>query len=180
VNQTKAICLVAHPDDCVIFGYSYIYNHPEWSWTIGYLTYTQQDTRGAELAAFWQRRGISTVFLGFEDHWHDNEQKQFTRWSAAEAESALWNLAKQYDIVLTHDAQGDYGHIHHVLVHQAVKQHPAVVEFAPPGQGNVIHEVPADAYSLDELPQHGEIIKGFHGQAHRNSYHELDSINTKP
>jgi LmbE family N-acetylglucosaminyl deacetylase len=38
----KALCLVAHPDDCVIFAYSYIYNHPEHNWTIGYLTYTAQ------------------------------------------------------------------------------------------------------------------------------------------
>lgn len=167
----KALCMVAHPDDCVIFGLSYIHNHPELDWTIGYLTYTATDPRGSEMAAFWQRRGINTVFLGFEDHWHDNEQKQFTRWTEESAERACWNLARQYDLVLTHDEAGDYGHIHHVLVHQAVKWHPRLVTFAPPGQG-VTYSVPTAAYSLDELPQHGGVIAGFHIQQHQNSYKE--------
>jgi dolichol-phosphate mannosyltransferase len=30
----KALCLVAHPDDCVIFAYSYIHHHPEYSWRL--------------------------------------------------------------------------------------------------------------------------------------------------
>ena len=168
----KALCLVAHPDDCVIFAYSYIYNHPEHDWTIGYLTYTAQDPRGAELSNFWQRRGIDTVFLGFEDHWHDNEQKQFTRWTEERAERACWALARDFDLVLTHDESGDYGHIHHVLVHRAVQWHPHLVTFAPPGQGTVTHTVPLDAYKLDELPMHGDIIAGFHIIQHQNSYKE--------
>lgn len=168
----KALCLVAHPDDCVIFGLSYIHNHPEHDWTIGYLTYTATDPRGSEMAAFWQRRGIGTVFLGFEDHWHDNEQKQFTCWTEESAERACWNLARQYDLVLTHDEAGDYGHIHHVLVHQAVKWHPRLVTFARPGQG-VTYSVSTTAYSLDELPLHGNIIAGFHVMLHQNSYKEI-------
>ena len=168
----KALCLVAHPDDCVIFGLSYIHHHPEHDWTIGYLTYTYQDPRGAELAAFWQRRGIDTVFLGFEDHWHDNELKQFTRWTEERAERACWNLAKDFDLVLTHDQSGDYGHIHHVLVHNSVQWHPHLVTFAPPGQGTVTHTVPLDTYKLDELPMHGDIIAGFHIIQHQNNYKE--------
>jgi LmbE family N-acetylglucosaminyl deacetylase len=167
----KALCVVAHPDDCVIFAYSYIYNHPEHDWTIGYLTYTAADPRGAELAAFWQRRRINTVFLGFEDHWHDNELKQFTRWTEERAERACWALAKDFDLVLTHDESGDYGHIHHVLVHNSVQWHPHLVTFAPPGQGTT-YTVPDSAYSLDELPLHANIIAGFHVMQHQNSYKE--------
>ena len=168
----KALCLVAHPDDCVIFGLSYIHHHPEHDWTIGYLTYTNRDPRGAELAAFWQRRSIGTVFLGFEDHWHDNEQKQFTRWTEERAKRACWNLAKDFDLVLTHNETGDYGHIHHVLVHNSVQWHPHLVTFAPPGAGTVTHTVPLDTYKLDELPMHGDIIAGFHIIQHQNSYKE--------
>lgn len=171
----KALCLVAHPDDCIIFAYSYIYNHPEHDWTIGYLTYTDRDPRGAEIAAFWQRRGIPCVFLGFEDHWHDNEQGRFTRWSESAAELACQQLAKRYDLVLTHDEHGDYGHIHHKLVHDAVRQHPNLITFAPPGQGTT-YTIPPGTYSLDELPQHGEIIAGFHRTQHCNSYKESKCI----
>ncbi len=168
----KALCLVAHPDDCVIFAFSYIHNHPEMDWTVGYLTYSEQDPRGAELSAFWHRRNIRTVFLGFEDHWHDNEQKQFTRWTEESADSACWRLARDYDLVLTHDEQGDYGHIHHALVHRAVQWHPRLVTFAPPGQGTVTLSVPPGTYTIDELPLHGSVIQGFHNTQHQNSYKE--------
>jgi LmbE family N-acetylglucosaminyl deacetylase len=169
----KALCLVAHPDDCVIFALSYIHHHPDYDWTIGYLTYTTQDPRGAELEQFWQRRGIPCVFLGFEDHWHDNEQKQFTRWLEETADSACWRLARTYDLVLTHNETGDYGHIHHTLVYRAVHWHPRLVTFAPPGQGTVTYSLPPDTYSIDELPLHGEIVRGFHPTTHQNSYKEL-------
>jgi len=168
----KALCLVAHPDDCVIFGYSYIHHHPEHEWTVGYLTYTADDARGAELQQFWQRRGIGCVFLGFEDDWHDQEQQQFNCWPPMEARAKCSTLAAGYDIVLTHDANGDYGHIHHQLVHQAVCDHPGLVTFAPPGQGTVTLALPPDTYSIQELPMHGNIVQGFHPREHQNSYKE--------
>ena len=168
----KALCLVAHPDDCVIFAYSYIHAHAQYEWTIGYLTYTAQDPRGQELQQFWNRRGIHTVFLGFEDHWHDNEQQTFTRWSSSEAIAACRALASGFDLVLTHGAAGEYGHIHHKLVHYAVKHHPRVVCFSNLGEGTT-YCVPAEAYSLDEIPLHSEIVSSFHRFGHTNSYQEL-------
>ena len=168
----KALCLVAHPDDCVIFAYSYIHNHPEHDWTIGYLTYNKDHPRGAELAEFWSRRGIGCVFLGFEDSWQDQEQQQFTCWPAMEARVQCATLAAGYDVVLTHDAQGDYGHIHHCLVHEAVADHSGLITFAPPGQGTVTWSIPAGTYSLQELPMHGEVVRGFHNTTHQNSYKE--------
>ena len=168
----KALCLVAHPDDCVIFAYSYIHNHPEHVWTIGYLTYTEHDPRGAEMSAFWRRRGIDTIFLGFEDHWHDQEQQQLTCWDLSYAEVKCWNLAKDYDLVLTHDQHGDYGHIHHRVVHDSVERHHNLVTFAPNEQGTITVSIPAGTYSLNELPQHGAIIAGFHAVEHKNSYTE--------
>ncbi len=170
--MTQALCLVAHPDDCVIFGLSYIYHHPEYQWTIGYLTYTADHVRAQEMINFWRRRKIATHFLGFEDHWHDNEQKTLTRWTEEAAEHACWKLARQFDLVLTHDQSGDYGHIHHCLVHQAVKWHPGLVTFAKPGTGTVTFSVPPDTYSIDELPQHGAVVQSFHPHSHSNSYRE--------
>lgn len=167
----KALCMVAHPDDCVIFGLSYIHNHPEYDWTIGYLTYTADSDRGAELAAFWQRRNIPCVFLGFVDHYHDQEQQKLLQWYGIDAVAEVAALARQYDLVLTHDEHGDYGHIHHRLVHDAVNRHPRLVTFARPGEGDS-YTVPAGTYSLDELPEHGKIIAGFHSTTHQNSYKE--------
>lgn len=172
----KALCLVAHPDDCVIFALSYIHNHPELDWTVAYLTYQAHEPRAIEFIEFWGRRNIPVRFLGFEDHWHDNKYGQLTRWPEEAADRACWNLARDYDLVLTHDENGDYGHIHHVLVHQAVQWHPRLVTFAPPGQGTVTFTVPPGTYSLDELPLHSDIIKSFHPTQHQNSYKEPTCI----
>jgi LmbE family N-acetylglucosaminyl deacetylase len=166
----KALCLVAHPDDCVIFGYSYIYNHPNYSWTICYLTYNNWDQRGKEMADFWRRRNISCVFMGYTDDYRDIENKKIS-FNEQQARRELANIASSYDLVLTHDEQGDYGHIHHVFVHDCVQDHPNLVTFARPGEGTE-YTIPPGTYTLDELPQHGEIIAGFHKTQHRNSYKE--------
>ncbi len=170
----KALCLVAHPDDCVIFGYSYIHNHPEHKWTICYLTYCEWEPRAKELKEFWSRRNISCVFLGYTDDYRDIENKKIS-FNESQARRELGNIAADYDLVLTHDEHGDYGHIHHVFVHDCVKHHPRLVTFAKPGEGTT-YTIPAGTYSLDEFPQHREVIAGFHRAEHRNSYKEHKCI----
>jgi len=166
----KALCLVAHPDDCVIFAYSYIHNHTEMDWTICYLTYTEWDPRGRELREFWHKRGIACIFLGYTDDYRDIENKKIS-FDQSQARREISNIIKSYDLVLTHDEQGDYGHIHHVFVHDCARDHPGLVTFARPGEGTT-YTIPPSTYSLDELPQHGDIIKSFHRTQHQNSYKE--------
>jgi LmbE family N-acetylglucosaminyl deacetylase len=169
----KALCMVAHPDDCVIFGYSYIHNHPEYDWTIGYLTYTESDSRGAELAAFWRCRNIPTVFLGYVDDYRDLETGQLS-FDAVQAEQDIQQLTQQYDLVLTHDEHGDYGHLHHVFVHRCVQNHQRLVTFAGVNSGNVRFSVPAGTYSLSELPGHRDVVSGFFPNGvHENNYTEV-------
>ena len=172
----RAIAMVAHPDDCVIFAYSFIHAHPELDWTVCYLTYTATDYRGSELKAFWERRGISTRFLGYVDDWHDIENKQIS-FDEANAWIDIQEAVSGYNIVLTHNQEGDYGHLHHVFVHQAVADyHPNMVTFAGSDKGNVKFTIPAGTYTLDELPEHGSIIASFHQDEHANEYFIPDSI----
>ena len=167
----KAIAVVAHPDDCVIFAYSYIYNHPEYAWTICYLTYAEWEPRAQEFRQFWNQRDVTTVFLGYRDDYRDIENKKIS-FNEAQARQEIGNIIMNYDLVLTHDEHGDYGHLHHVFVNQATNAHPHRVTFAGPGRGTVKYSVPAGAYSLDELPMHQEIIAGFHQETHTNEYRE--------
>lgn len=166
----KALCLVAHPDDCVIFAYSYMYNHPEMDWTICYLTYCAWEPRAKEMIAFWRKRNITCVCLGYTDDYRDIENNKIS-FNTEQAGRELKNIANDYKLVLTHDEHGDYGHIHHVFVHQCVKDHVNLVTFAKPGQGTT-YTIPAGAYTLDEFPQHRDIIAGFHAAEHKNSYKE--------
>lgn len=166
----KALCIVAHPDDCVIFAYSYMYNHPELDWTVCYLTYTADSPRGQEFVKFWQARNVKTKFLGFVDDYKDQQTQQLNFWYGLDAEAECWDVAKDFDLVLTHDAEGDYGHIHHRVVHNSVKHHHNLITFAPPGKGNRSYSVPLTAYNLTELPLHADVIKSFHQDMHANSY----------
>lgn len=162
--------MVAHPDDCIIFAYSYIYNHADMDWTIVYLTYTENDVRGRELAEFWGRRDIPCQFLGYVDDYRDIENNRIS-FNEQAARGQIREHCDRYDVVLSHDEHGDYGHIHHKFVHDCVKHHGRLITFARLGEG-VEYSVPRDAYSLDELPHHKEVIRGFHAHQHRNFYKE--------
>jgi LmbE family N-acetylglucosaminyl deacetylase len=165
----KAMAMVAHPDDCVIFAMGYILHHAEYSWTVCYLTYTELHERGQELTKFWKRRGVTVKFLGYPDEWnfvnncpgHINDEL---------ASRDIQLIIADQDLVLTHAHDGDYGHPHHILVNRATQHHPHIVTFAGPEQGTVKYTVPANAYSLDELPLHRDIIAGFHQNKHVNEY----------
>lgn len=172
----KAIAMVAHPDDCVIFAYSFMHAYPELEWTVCYLTYKADDDRGSELKAFWDRRGIDTRFLGYVDDWHDIENKQIS-FDEARAWIDIQEAVSESNIVLTHDSAGDYGHLHHVFVHDAVADyHPNIITFAGVGRGNIKYSVPVGTYTLDELPNHGSVITGFHKEQHANEYFIPDSV----
>ena len=170
----KALCLVAHPDDCVIFGYSYIHNHPDMKWHICYLTYCEWEPRAKELKEFWSKRDITCIFLGYTDDYRDIENNKIS-FNEEQARREIGNIVQSYDLVLTHDSQGDYGHIHHVFVHDCARDHGNLVTFANLNSGTVSYSIPPGTYTLDELPQHGDIIKSFFPNGtHRNNYTEVN------
>ena len=66
-NAGRALLLVAHPDDCIIFGYPFLHDHPKFKWDIIYLTYFDKDDRAREVRSFWRKHNIDTYFLGNRD-----------------------------------------------------------------------------------------------------------------
>lgn len=159
----KAMAIVAHPDDCVIFAWPFIESHPEFAWDIVYLTYRCTDPRGIEIRAYWDKRNIHTHFLGFEDDYRDLELNELTRWHGlhAAAEICLTVNRSKPDLILTHNEDGDYGHIHHRVVHQACTDiNTPKVYFASTFNYNT--ECPVqEPVCLDELPLHRSVIEGF-------------------
>lgn len=115
----KAICLVAHPDDCVIFAWPYIEAHCSFKWVIVYLTYTADHPRAKELSAFWNSKNIDTRFLGFADDWQYVKDQKLG-FDSKQAQTAVIN-SLDCDLILTHGPTGEYGHPHHVFLHNAVK-----------------------------------------------------------
>jgi LmbE family N-acetylglucosaminyl deacetylase len=166
----KAMVMVAHPDDCVIFAYSFMNHYKNFDWTVCYLTYTENHPRGNEFAVFWKSRGVKTKFLGYTDHYRDLETGIISFDTVAAANSIKQAIADQ-TLILTHDHKGDYGHIHHEFIHRVVDEyHSHVVFFAGNHKGNVKYSIGRGTYKLDEFPLHREVVEGFHLNTHENEY----------
>jgi hypothetical protein len=166
----KAVAMVAHPDDCVIFAYSFMHHYQHFDWTVCYLTYTEQDARGQEFANFWKRREVATKFLGYVDDYHDLETGVCS-FDTQPDDNSIVETTEHYDLVLTHDHNGDYGHLHHKFICDVVaNNHNYIITFAGINQGNVKYTIEPGVYSLDEFPLHKDIVSGFHQHAHVNEY----------
>ena len=156
----RAVALVAHPDDCVIFAWPFIEAHPEFTWEIVYLTYRPNDPRAREVTAYWTRRNVPVCFLGYTDTWLDMVREKIS-FNTEKAGIDINNAVEGVDLILTHNKDGDYGHIHHKFVNSAVTQNGIPkVYFASTFNYNkeyIVHE-PVDAL---ELPLHRSVIEEF-------------------
>jgi len=165
--ETRAVAVVAHPDDCVIFARPFMESYAHWQWKIVYLTYTPADARGHEIAQFWTQRNIAVEFLGREDHYKD----LVTRRLSFDKDLAARDIAASVqgaDLVLTHGRIGEYGHPHHKFVHRAVRQLDTASVyfcFSYPWRGANC-EYTAGAVDLDQLPLHRSVIEGFKDRNH--------------
>lgn len=158
--RLKALCVVAHPDDCVIFAKPFIDTHSQYDWRILYLTYTIYEPRGKEIAEYWATQGVTTIQLGFRDDYRDMENDQLS-FNHEQAAREIVNISKSYDLILTHNPDGDYGHIHHTFVSQcATATGKPMVYFASYGQENLTCAARSNL-DLSLLPLHKEVIEGF-------------------
>ena len=151
----KTLVLVAHPDDCVIFASGYMDAHPEYEWSIIYLTCWRLHKRGREMARYWRKRGVKTKFLGFKDHGRDLGLNGLYTWTEIEALKALHKAALGYDLILTHGAEGEYGHPHHCVVHKAVKDFPVSKVYFSMDKNDLMFQL---NIGMVELPRHMESI----------------------
>ena len=175
----KAVAVVAHPDDCILFAYGIIQLMTEWSWTIAYLTYTRDSDRGQEIGAFWQRRNFETIWLGYVDDYHDIE-RDCVSFDAVTAARDIQKLISEYNVVVTHDRAGDYGHVHHRFVNACIEgHHPTVITFSPFGQGNLHVALPDGLYSLDEIPQHARLGEFISPNNRHNEYCVPESLKSR-
>jgi LmbE family N-acetylglucosaminyl deacetylase len=157
----KAKAVVAHPDDCVIFAWPFIEAHPQFEWEIVYLTYHDTDPRAKEVRAYWDKRNIPTKFLGFQDDYEDQLTQRLNFWHGIHAEYEIREACEDAELILTHNADGDYGHIHHKFVHSALEliDIPKVY-FASTFNYNTKYVVNTSV-NTSELPLHKEVVEGF-------------------
>ena len=165
---TKALCVVAHPDDCIIFAWPFIEQFHEFEWIILYLTYSELDDRAQEVKKFWQKRNVKTHFLGNVDTYLDMEHNQLS-FDAEQAYQDIKQFARDYDLLLTHDSWGDYGHIHHKFVHECVVAVNKPKLFFANQQDSNYECERRENLDLTEIPLHADVVSGFQ-DAHVGRY----------
>lgn len=152
----RAMAFVAHPDDCVIYAWPFIEAHPEFRWEIVYLTNKSDSARAREVAEYWQHRNTPVKFLGFPDDWNHVKNGQL----GFDPDQALEKIKETLTapLILTHNPDGDYGHVHHVFASQAANHVLGFkVYFASTFNRNVECLV-REQVNIAELPLHAAVV----------------------
>ena len=156
----KALCVVAHPDDCIIFAWPFIEQHPKFDWSIVYMTYQECDDRAQEVKTFWNKRDIPVEFLGHTDDYRDMEAGTLS-FDEGSALLSIMDRCSKSDIILTHSQDGDYGHIHHKFVHNCVIASGQPAVFFANEQDTTLTCIRVEQLDFAEIPLHVDVVGDF-------------------
>ena len=159
--MTRALCLVAHPDDCLIFGFHYILSHCQYRWSIAYLILANDSPRVEEMRKYW---GQHSVHVSSLDLPHDPAPADIARGRCSvpwhQARHAIEAITRDYDLVLSHGEAGEYGHPHHLFLHRLLRDlGAAFVAFDVGPNAPERYCVPRDEQG--SLPLHDRAIRRF-------------------
>lgn len=117
----SVLLVVAHPDDDAIFAGALQRRAARHTWTVVCMTHAEGSPRAQELRAWQASLGTDPARVRFLGHPDDPEDRRQGRCSIdpAAVVRGLRALRARPALLVTHNAAGEYGHPHHVLVHRA-------------------------------------------------------------
>ncbi len=113
--MVKALCIVAHPDDETIWMGGTILEHKDWDWTIVSLCRKEDPDRSPKFIGVCDFYGADGIIADLDD---EKLEPLSIEEVAEKIKSIL--LEKEYDYIFTHGQNGEYGHIRHSEIHNAV------------------------------------------------------------
>ncbi len=118
-RNKRAIAIVAHPDDEVIFMGGAIMKNPQVSWTVFSLSRSSDRDREPKFWRVCKQNKAKGIITDLED-----EGKLSIKQSLPIIEKLVENNLqnKKFDYIFTHGANGEYGHPRHIGVHKSVKK----------------------------------------------------------
>jgi LmbE family N-acetylglucosaminyl deacetylase len=118
-KNKRAIAIVAHPDDEIIFMGGTIMKNPQIDWTVFSLCRQSDKDRGPKFWRVCKKNKVKGIITDLED-----EAKMSIKQSLPIIEKLIKNKVSKahFDYIFTHGANGEYGHPRHIGVHQAVNK----------------------------------------------------------
>lgn len=118
-KNKRAIVIVAHPDDEIIFMGGTIMKNPQIDWTVFSLCRASDKDRAPKFWRVCKKNNVKGIIADLEDK---------DKMSVVKSVPIIAKLIsdklknKKFDYIFTHGANGEYEHKRHIGVHLAVKK----------------------------------------------------------
>ncbi|OGI88475.1 hypothetical protein A2995_00815 [Candidatus Nomurabacteria bacterium RIFCSPLOWO2_01_FULL_33_24] len=159
--MVKALVIVAHPDDETLWMGGYILENKSWEWHVASLCRANDKDRAPKFRKVCASLGAKCVIADLED---ETLQPLTTDAVIQKIKGIL--PSNKFNYIFTHGENGEYGHIRHKEIHQAVKnmlktkelQCDKIVYFSYDIQGDIFN-IGKNANLVFTIPSSLKIMK---------------------
>ncbi len=156
LDDAKKVMFVAHPDDDSIWGGAHLLEDGK-DYLVVCITCGEREDRVKEFISAMERVESQYIMLGYPDKTNGKKDDWQTSIEKIHADIDEILQLKTWDMIVTHNPEGEYGHIHHKMTSSAVTELADVSKlmyFAKYYKPSLIDDYKADLKELsDELYQ---------------------------
>ena len=118
IDNASKLLIVAHPDDDILWGGAHLY---EKGYFVVVVTNKDNAKRSREFKNVLEASGNDGIILGFPDKSFGKKDSWSHNKDGIKADLDTIINYKHWDLIVTHNKDGEYGHIHHKMTHGFVR-----------------------------------------------------------
>ena len=117
IDSCQFLMITAHPDDEVLWGGGHL---KYGGYFVVVITNGRNETRSAEFKKVIEASGNKGMILDYPDKTFGKRDDWSIVRSSIEKDVELLTGYKDWNMIITHNPDGEYGHIHHVMTNEIV------------------------------------------------------------